>query len=110
MKKLLAFLFLAFCLNTKAQLVYVDVNPDSCTCVTSTSPTSSDSAVTYWDLDHDGIYDFKTEAGTYMSDCMHGSEVATLIPLANNQTAYSSGGILRLNSGDTINNQLMSIG
>src|ERR1700748_2232933 len=99
-------LFICFS-AAKAQIVYVDVNPDSCTCITASSPTSSDSAITYWDLDHDNVYDFKIKTGTYMPDCMHGNEFATLTPLANNQVAYGSVGILILNSGDTINNQLM---
>ncbi|HXD91579.1 MAG TPA: T9SS type A sorting domain-containing protein [Bacteroidia bacterium] len=97
MKKLLVFLFLAFCLNTKAQLVYVDVNPDSCTCVQGDASLS-----TNWDLDKDGTTDFTFDVSSMNAN---GGTNTTGITAATNNFVASYGNVLQLNVGDTINNQ-----
>ena len=86
----------------RAQLVYVDVNPDSCVCASAVA-YSNDSLSTSWDLDHDGTYDFKINSDVNNTgDCMHGNDNTFLIALGSNQIVGNSTGILMLNSADTI--------
>lgn len=101
---ILTFLLLALICN--AQTYYVDVIPDSCVCVTST-PTTSNTLTTDWDLDHDGTNDFKISVISYMSDCMHGYDNTSIIAYGNNKIAGDSlpNNAYMLNAGTAIHSQ-----
>ena len=96
LKKLCILLLLIFCIHTNAQVTYVDVNPDSCVCV---GGWASDSSA--WDLDNNGVADFKIYVSSNSSS--GGNNSATIGALLNNGVVDNGYGALQLNAGDTIN-------
>ncbi len=97
MKKLLLFFALLPCL-AYSQVYYVDVNPDSCVCVTAWASKS-----TAWDLDKDGTNDFNIDV--YSNGNSGGNNEASIAALQNNSVAGDSQGAFALSPGDTLNTQ-----
>jgi len=93
-----------------SQMSFVDLNPDSCVCVTSAN-NSYDTLITHWDLDNNGTNDFVIKCIAWYSDAIHNNEFTYIIPLNNNKVAGDSlcqycQKAFQLNAGDSINGQL----
>jgi hypothetical protein len=99
--------FLTFLSNyIFSQVSFIDLNPDSCVCVTS-SNNSYDTLKTYWDIDNDGSNDFIIQSIAWYYDVTHHNNYTNIIPLNNNNVAGDNlNYVLKLNLGDTINNQV----
>lgn len=98
MKKLLLIVSFCFLHKMNAQVFYVDVNPDSCVCVSATN-----SLTTVWDLDNDGTADFKIEVSSMANS--GGFNAAGIAMLGNNSVAGDNIGAFAINAGDTLNHQ-----